>query len=219
MADAARDIVKSVAVLVNTRLETGQRPFTDSELLGFVKQSMRDIVAKLMERDIKGLKVESTQTVPALTTSLTDAAGTLPPGLVQIIRMWERSTSPSGGTWVPMTMAPDHLPHNAQPASRLGFFEFRDNGIYLIGSTVSTDVRVQYWSRTEDFSMPDDTITLPDLVNAISYGAASLAMGGNPYYEQKCSSAWQTVANQGAHAKQGRTFRRRRMRRGIPILR
>ena len=214
--DTARDIVSTAAHLLNTRIPDGATPFNDGEILGFCQIAMRDIIIRLAERGVMSLKLESIQTVPALTVSLSDADGTLPPGLMQIIKMWERPSST--GQWTVVSMVANNLPPNAVMQTRLGLFEFRNNIIYFVGALGDVDVKIQYLCRLADLTMPDDVVGAPDLVNAIAYAAANLAQGGqNQYFEQQSQRAMQSVANLNAHSRQGRAFRMRRMRRNIPI--
>ena len=157
------------AHLVNSSIRMSQEGavgLTDAELLGFINQAFRDVITRLGERGVNALRVESEQTLLAGETILSDAAGTLPAGFVQPLRLWSRATGTTN--WSPLTMAPDHLPFNATQTTGLGFWEYRNGTIRFPGATVDTDIRIHYIGNLVDLLMPGDVVGVPDLVNAVT---------------------------------------------------
>ncbi len=216
MSDAARDLLRNTAGLVNKRLPP-EAQLTDTDILGYINVAYRDVATKLIERQHQALRVEVDLTnIPAGTTAI-DSTSTpaLPTWLVQPIRIWERQNGTT--TWIPMQMAIDHLPINLTSSTAFTFWEFRDGALRFPEATCAMDLRIHALSRLDDFLWPGDTVGMPDLVNAISYAAAALALGGDAFFEKKGNDALQSVANLNAHMKQSQPVRRRRFRRGMRL--
>ena len=67
--------------------------------------------------------------------------------------------------------------------------------------------------------MPRDTFAYPDLVNPVSFLAASRMTGGNPYYETCCDTDIYNIASIQVHVEQSTPVRLRRRRGGTtPVL-
>ena len=62
--------------------------------------------------------------------------------------------------------------------------------------------------------MPRDTFAYPDLVNPVSFLAASRMTGGNPYYETCCDTDIYNIASIQVHVEQSTPVRLRRRRSG-----
>lgn len=218
MSDTARDLLRTTATLVNTRLPEDVRPLTDTQLLGFIKLAFRDVVRELAEKGHLNLRIEydfsGATTIPAGTRTLNAASSPPLPGYVlQVIRAWEK---PAGtANWQPMTQALDHLPMNASQSTAMGWWEWRDNALRLSPAQSAVDLRIHAFTRLTEPAMPLDVVGLPDIVNAVAYAAAAMALGGNTFLETKSRAAIQGVANINAHQKQAQPVRRRRFRRGI----
>ena len=218
MSDTARDLLRTTATLVNTRLPEGMNPITDAQALGFVRLAYRDIARELAEKGHLNLRIEydftGTTTIAAGVTHL-DSASTppLPAWVLQVIRVWER---PAGTTnWQPMSQALDHLPMNLSLSTAFGWWEWRDQALRFPAALSAVDLRIHAFTRLTELTMPLDVVGLPDIVNAVAYAAAAMVLGGNDFLEQKSRRAVQGVANISAHQKQAQPVRRRRFRRGI----
>lgn len=213
--NTAASYITATAHLVNSPIrmaQDGAVGLEDSDILGYVNQAFRDVITRLGERGVNTLRAESEVDLPAGETILSDAAGTLPTGLVHPIRLWERAEGTTN--WTPMTMAPDHLPNNAVQTSLLTFWEYRDSSLRFVGSTVDEDIRIHYVASLPDLVMPGDVVSIPGLTNAVSYLAAAMALGGDQYLQDQGNKAIQSISNFDAHMKQSRPFRRRRLRSG-----
>lgn len=216
MSDTARDLLRNTAGLVNTRLKPEDQ-MGDTPLKGFIQLAFRDARMKLAERGHTHLRIEvDIPSVPAGTSILNSTSTpVLPAWVLEPIRLWERNTGTTN--WIPMIEVLDHLPMNNPPTSQFGYWEFRDQALRFPPASVTIDVRLHAYSRLTELTMPLDVVGLPDLVNAVSYAAAALALGGDPFLEKKGNDALQSIANLNAHMKQSTPGRRRRFRRGIRL--
>ena len=79
----------------------------------------------------------------------------LPFDFICPLRMWER-WSGTGAYFQPMAMAPDGLP-DWQKRPWNGWFEWREDAIYMPGSTAIMDLRIEYAAYLADF--PVDPLT------------------------------------------------------------
>ena len=100
-----------------------------------------------------------------------NASPTIPVDLIMPTRLWERQTG-SQELWLPMTQILDGLPAVVQ-TSRLGMWEWREDGLYMPGATQSEDIRLRYLSETISFSSVDDIILIrgvnSPIANRIAY--------------------------------------------------
>jgi hypothetical protein len=212
MSDAVKDVLRATAHLVNT----GERSMTDAQLKGFISLAHRSANLKLAERGVRNLRMEVDLSLPPGTTSITTATTpALPAGFLAPIRMWEQITGETA--WRMVRQVPDHLPFGATQTDRLGLWCWRAQALYFPGSTVAETLRIHYVGRLTDVSMPSDTIGLPDMINPLSLLAASLALGGNQFYEQKGMDDLLSIANIDVHSKQSEPFRRKRLRRSLRL--
>lgn len=84
----------------------------------------------------------------------------LPQDFILPLRLWERQTG-SNQIFVPMQMAPDGLPQGYKiPFNR--WFEWREDAIYMPGSTVSMDLRVEYAAYLPDFITTNNVLGDPN---------------------------------------------------------
>lgn len=80
----------------------------------------------------------------------------LPSDFILPLRMWERQTG-SNQIFQPMQMAPDGLPQGYKiPWNRC--FEWREDAIYMPGSTSSMDFRVEYAAFLPDFTVTSNVL-------------------------------------------------------------
>ena len=213
MSDAARDVIRATATLVNMNNE---KPLTDTQVKGFVSLAYRTANLKLAERGVRNLRMETDLSVPANTLSITTGTTpALPAGFLMPIRMWEKQASETAFT--PLRQVPDHLPFGQAQTDRIALWCWRNQALYFIGSTVAATLRMHYVGRLTDILMPSDTIGLPDLINPVSLLAASLALGGNQFYEEKGMEDLLSIANIDVHSKQSEPFRRKRLRRSLRL--
>jgi hypothetical protein len=88
---------------------------------------------------------------PAIQVSLTfagynngstvDATKVLPANTLSVLKMWQRETS-SGNSFSEMIQAMDGLP-SANQGPAFGLWEYRADGVYMVGSTGTRDLRLR----------------------------------------------------------------------------
>lgn len=76
-------------------------------------------------------------------------APVLPQDMILPLRLWERYSS-GNGNFIPMTQALDGLPTGPKLPCN-GCWEWREDGIYMPGSTVTEDIRMRYLAYLPDF--------------------------------------------------------------------
>lgn len=122
---------------------------------------------------------------PGLQTSLTDVGynnGTtvanppqLPTDLLEPDDIWER---PTGSTqdFVEMTDLTEHggLPSLPQGPT-LNVWEWRADGLYFLGATLSNDIRIRYKKALPDFAAGTDPILIPNSADCLAYNTAAMA--------------------------------------------
>lgn len=108
----------------------------------------------------------------------------LPPDLITPLRAWERLTG-SGADFDDMTRPQDGLPSRRQGAA-LGYWEWRQDRIYMMGATESRDMRIRYQGGIVPI---DDAADLSLAVIPIRAGKRALAYGVVEYYAQARGAA------------------------------
>jgi hypothetical protein len=84
---------------------------------------------------------------------------TLPQDFILPLRLWERQTG-SNQIFSPLRMAPDGLPQGYKiPWNR--WFEWREDALYMPGSSTSMDLRVEYAAYLGDFTTTNGTLDSP----------------------------------------------------------
>lgn len=112
----------------------------------------------------------------------------LPTDLLTPLRLWERETG-STENWVPM-QGPimGGLP-SIQQSSRLGFWEWRQDGIYMPGATQTNDIRLRYNGSQGILSSTTDILYYRGAAGPIAYKTASTyLLSKNPAQAQLCAA-------------------------------
>jgi len=191
------------------------REISPSELKEIINASYTTAMLKLVASGQNNIRPEVIVTVPASAVQVSLSTTSTPaiPSMIAPIRLWER---PSGGTaWVPMQKVMDHLPVNATPGNTLCFWEWRNGTLNFVGSTLATDVKIHYGIRATEFSLPRDTFAVPDLVNPVSFSAASTILGGNQYYDARYADEIRLLEAIDSHLDNITPVRMKRRRSGI----
>lgn len=99
----------------------------------------------------------------------------LPSDVVTVERVWERETN-SNNPFIPMTQPQFGLPSRYQTPA-LGQWEWRNQAIWMVGSTQTRDLRLRYWcslpqffSSTLDFA--STFVPIIDCTDAVAYKVA-----------------------------------------------
>lgn len=210
MAGTLNDVIRRVATLVNgppVAVMPGSEPqarrqFTDPQIKEFVNTAYSDCYLVLAERHVLALRAQAdVNAVPANTTSMTlTSVPALPANLVEPIEMWEQI--PGASFWTTMRKVTDHLPMNATQANLNGLWKWENQTLYLPGATGTVNLRFAYIFKLTEFSLPSDTVAIPDLVNPLAYFAASLALNGNDFYEKKGFDSLYRISGMDSHVKQ-----------------
>ena len=190
------------------------REISGPELKEIIDTAYETAILKLVAAGQNNIRLEAVLLgVPANTTVLTTATTPAIPSMIAPIRLWERTNG--GSAWVPMQKVMDHLPVNAVPGMSLVWWEWRDNGIRFVGSTLPTDVKIHFGVRASTFTLPRDTFAVPDLVNPVSFSAASTILGGNAYYDSRAADEFRLIEAIDSHVDNATPVRMKRRRAGI----
>jgi len=108
------------------------------------------------------------------------ATPALPTDLRMPLRLWER-WSGSTNNFFPMVSCDDGLPSTVQTSS-LRFWEWRSDGIYMVGATQSMDIRLRYAAYFASLTDGTSTIQIRGAENALAYLTAAefAAARGSP---------------------------------------
>jgi hypothetical protein len=160
--------------------------FTDAVLLPYVNSGYRKVQRALANIGSSTfLSDNALLIVPAVTqvdasaqVSITDATAPpnqLPPDLLVPEKVWERANG-SSDDFCEMT---DLTGHNGLPSEpqtqRLRFWEWRADGLYFIGATQDTQIRLRYQKSYPDLSDATSPVLIRNAQEAIAYCAAAMA--------------------------------------------
>ena len=81
----------------------------------------------------------------------------LPQDMIEPVRLWERQNG-SNGRFMPMAPANDGLP-SRPPGGAIRVWEWRNDAIWMLGCTVSYDLRIRYDSYLADLVVSASAIT------------------------------------------------------------
>jgi hypothetical protein len=160
--------------------------FTDSVLLPFVNSGYRKAQRALANvqsgsflSDNVLLVVQAVASVdPSVQVSITDATAPpnqLPPDLLVPVKIWER-VNLSSDDFVEMVDLTDHdgLPSEPQ-GQALSYWEWRADGIYFLGATRDTQIRLRYQKSYPDLTDATSPVLIRNAQEALAYAAAAMA--------------------------------------------
>jgi hypothetical protein len=160
--------------------------FTDAVLLPYVNSAYRKAQRALANvqsgsflSDDVLLVVPAVSAVDAsLQVSITDATAPpnqLPTDLLVPLKLWERINL-SSDDFVEMTDLTNHdgLPSEPQ-AGRLRFWEWRADGLYFLGATQDTQIRLRYEKSYPDLADATSPVLIRNGQEALAYAAAAMA--------------------------------------------
>lgn len=213
MPDTLDQILRRTAALV---YQPEGRSFSDAELKEFINAAQQSTMLELAARGVTSLRMETTEYIPAGMTALSyDSIPSLPENLETPLRLSEMTA----GIWAPLVFVKDHLPRNAVPGARLLWWDWRGNAIHFVGSVNTVQVLIDYTARLVDFTMPRESVGLPDLVNILAYKAAAIACvlvapQRVPFYEHEAAMDLEKLVSIDVRLNQARPIRRIRGRAG-----
>lgn len=200
---------------------------TDAVLLPYLNSAYRDVQRKIANAGgdefitdnilLTVVAVPAAQQDPGTQAVINDATAPpnqLPSNLLVPLEIWER---PSGSTqdFIQMSDLTNKggLPSRLQGVS-LGTWEWRTDGIYFIGATQDTQIRLRYMAMFPDLVGPSDIILIRGAQEAIAYFTAAMAGAsrGSPVAERYDSAGADAVEDlilQNVRANQRQGVRRR----------
>ena len=160
--------------------------FTDAVLLPYVNSAYRKAQRALaniqsgsfLTDDVLLVVTAVTQVDPSAQVSITDATAPpnqLPPDLLVPVKLWERASG-SSDAFMEMTDLTDHdgLPSEPQ-ALTLNYWEWRADGLYFLGATQDTQIRLRYQKSYPDLSDATSPVLIRQAQEVLAYAAAAMA--------------------------------------------
>jgi len=226
VGSSAYNTAGQITALVRSLLNDSQgNLFTDAVLLPYVNAAYRSVQRALANTSAGGFLTDNfTAVVPAVAVpdpsaqvSITDstaAPNQLPTDLIVPLKLWERPNA-STQDFVEMVDLSHHggLPSRVQDVT-LSVWEWRADGIYLLGATQDTQVRIRYLKAYPDLTDATSPVLVRNAQEAIAYGAAALAAWarGSPLaqkWDDAASDAVEDLVSQAVRREQQSGHRRR----------
>jgi hypothetical protein len=187
VGSSAYNTAGQITSLVRALLNDAQgNLFTDSVLLPYTNSAYRKVQPALGNTGAGGFLSDDVllvvTAVPAqdtsLQVSLTDATAPpnqLPTDLLVPLKLWERPNG-SSDDFAEMVDLTRHggLPSRAQDLA-LSVWEWRGDGIYFLGATQDTQIRLRYLKAYPDLTDSSSPVLIRNAQEAIAYATAALA--------------------------------------------
>jgi hypothetical protein len=210
--------------------------FTDGLLIPYLNAAYRKVQRALANVGAGAFITDNvTVVVPAVTAadaslqvSITDATpppNQLPTDLLRPVRLWERVAG-STDDFVEMADLTGHggLPSRPQGAT-LGIWEWRADGIYFLGATQNTEVRLRYDKALPDLTDASSNVLVRNSQECLACWTAALASmaRGSPLADKWYAAGDDALEDliSGAARREQQSVRRRRpysWRRGYAVL-
>ncbi len=226
VGSSAYNTAGQITSLVRSLLNDAQgNLFTDTVLLPYANSAYRKVQRALGNTGAGGFLNDDVllvvTAVPAqdasLQVSLTDATAPpnqLPTDLLVPLKLWER---PNGSTddFAEMVDLTRHggLPSRTQDTV-LSVWEWRADGIYFLGATQDTQIRLRYLKAYPDFTDATSPVLIRNAQEAIAYATAALAgwARGSPLaekWDEAAADAIEDLVVQAVRREQQSSRRRR----------
>ena len=226
VGSSAYNTAGQITSLVRSLLNDAQgNLFTDTVLLPYANSAYRKVQRALGNTGAGGFLNDDVllvvTAVPAqdasLQVSLTDATAPpnqLPTDLLVPLKLWER---PNGSTddFAEMVDLTRHggLPSRTQDTV-LSVWEWRADGIYFLGATQDTQIRLRYVKAYPDFTDATSPVLIRNAQEAIAYATAALAgwARGSPLaekWDEAAADAIEDLVVQAVRREQQSSRRRR----------
>ena len=181
--NSAGQITSLVRSLLN---DAAGNLFTDAVLLPYVNSAYRKAQRALanvqsgtfLTDDVLLVVPAVTAVDPSAQVSVTDATAPpnqLPPDLLVPLKVWERA-NPSSDDFIEMT---DLTGHNGLPSEPQGqmlrYWEWRADGLYFLGATQDTQIRLRYQKSYPDLTDATSPVLIRNAQEALAYTAAAMA--------------------------------------------
>lgn len=226
VGSSAYNTAGQITALVRSLLNDAQgNLFTDAVLLPYVNSAYRKMQRALANAGGDGFLAETaTLVVPAVSApdasmevSLTDATpppNQLPTDLLAPQKLWERPNG-SSQDFAEMIDLTRHggLPSRVQGLT-LSVWEWRADGIYFLGATQDTQIRLRYLKAYPDLADATAPVLVRNAQEAMAYAAAAMAgwARGSPLAEKWDEAAVDAIEDlvvAAARREQQSAYRRR----------
>jgi hypothetical protein len=226
VGSSAYNTAGQITSLVRSLLNDAQgNLFTDTLLLPYLNSAYRKAQRLIANaggggfiQDDALLVVTAVSAVdPSLQVSISDATAPpnqLPTDLLVPLKLWERANL-SSDDFVEMTDLTRHggLPSREQGLT-LSCWEWRADGLYFLGATQDTQIRLRYVKAYPDFTDSTSPVLIRNAQEALAYATAALAAWsrGSPLAEKWDDAAGDALEDLvvAAVRREQQTARRRR---------
>ena len=198
VGSSAYNTAGQITSLVRSLLNDAQgNLFTDTVLLPYANSAYRKAQRALgnaggggfIQDDVLLVVPAVTQVDTSLQVSVTDATAPpnqLPTDLLVPVKLWERANG-SSDDFVEMADLSQHggLPSREQGLT-LSVWEWRADGIYFLGATQDTQIRLRYVKAYPDFTDATSPVLVRNAQEALAHATAALAgwARGSPLAEK-----------------------------------
>src|ERR1700681_2149020 len=187
VGSSAYNTAGQITSLVRALLNDSQgNLFTDAVLLPYANSAYRKTQRALgnagaggfIQDDVLLVVPAVAQVDTSLQVSITDATAPpnqLPTDLLVPVKLWERANL-SSDDFIEMVDLTDHdgLPSEPQVQS-LRFWEWRADGLYFLGATQDTQIRLRYQKSYPDLVDATSPVLIRNAQEALAYAAAAMA--------------------------------------------
>jgi hypothetical protein len=226
VGSSAYNTAGQITALVRSLLNDSQgNLFTDTVLLPYANSAYRKLQRALgnaggggfIQDDALLVVTAVAQTDTSLQVAVTDATAPpnqLPTDLLVPLKIWERRNA-STDEFVEMVDLTRHggLPSRAQGLT-LSVWEWRADGLYFLGATQDTQIRLRYLKAYPDFTDATSPVLVRNAQEAIAYATAALAgwARGSPLAEKWDDAAADAIEDlvSAAVRREQQSARRRR---------
>lgn len=218
MATLVEDILRRTSSLVNAAEGVS---VSDQAIKPHVVGAHWAVINSLSSMGSTDLIYRTEFTIVASTSGVL-ISPSLPTNIIVPIRLWEKGATDD--EWLDMQSV-DGLPNNRPIQSRLTFWDWRNQQLWLPEVDQDVLVRMDYRGGPIDLTMPQDSVEVLGLSEPIAWQAAASmcsAMGDvnrATIFEKKAKDFLTLVATQNTRMRQQRPVKRNRRRPGIPLWR
>jgi hypothetical protein len=212
VGSSAYNSAGQITSLVRSLLNDAQgNLFTDTVLLPYANSAYRKLQRALGNAGGGGFIQDD---VLLVVTAVTDPPNQLPTDLLVPLKIWERPNC-STDDFLEMVDLTQHggLPSRVQDVT-LSVWEWRADGIYFIGATQDTQIRLRYAKAYPDFTDSTSPVLVRNAQEAIAYATAALAgwARGSPLAEKWDDAAADAIEDlvSAAVRREQQSLRRRR---------
>jgi hypothetical protein len=187
VGSSAYNTAGQITALVRSLLnDAAGNLFTDAVLLPYANAAYHKVQralgnvqsASFLNDDVLLVVSAVSGADPSMQVSVTDATAPpnqLPTDLLAPLKLWERPNG-SCDDFVEMTDLTNHGGLPSQPQGlTLIYWEWRTEGIYFIGATQDTQIRLRYQKTNPDFVDSTSPVLIRNAQEAIAYFTAAMA--------------------------------------------